>query len=115
MEPRYTPVQTIPVQAVSGRGRHRAVRRPVLAEVARATTEHVTAFAGRGAVVAAAGSGVLLSLVATPAQAAPSTQISTALASAPVQGALNATDLNALSAQARQAVTTGAAATAWRA
>src|SRR5690606_15020615 len=36
--------------------------------------------------------------------AAPSTQISTALASAPVQGALNATDLNALSAQARQAV-----------
>ncbi|MEU4361853.1 C40 family peptidase [Promicromonospora sp. NPDC023987] len=100
MEPSFSPTTT-----TTGRGRHRAVRRPVLASVARATTEHVTAFAGRTAVVAAAGSGVLLSLVATPAQAAPATtSVNTSLAGKPAQATLNATDLNALTTQARQAV-----------
>ncbi|WP_454850195.1 C40 family peptidase [Promicromonospora soli] len=90
--------------AVPSRGRHRAVRRPVLADVARAATEQAGAFAGRTAVAAAAGSGVLLSLVAAPAQAAPATELSTSLAGKPVNGALNSVDLNALTAQAREAV-----------
>jgi cell wall-associated NlpC family hydrolase len=90
---------------VRGRGRHRAARRPVLADVARAATEQATAFAGRTAVVAAAGSGVLLSLVAPSAQAAPApASVNASLAGKPVQGALNATELNALTTQARQAV-----------
>ncbi|WP_454852366.1 C40 family peptidase [Promicromonospora soli] len=90
---------------VRGRGRHRAVRRPALADVARATSTQFNAFAGRTAVVAAAGSGVLLSLVAAPAQAAPAPEsVSTLLAGKPVNGALNAAELNALTTQARQAV-----------
>jgi len=100
MEPSFNQNPT-----VRGRGRHRAARRPVLADVARAATEQATTFAGRTAVAAAAGSGVLLSLVAAPAQAAPATELaSTSLAGKPVQGTLNSTDLNALTAQARQAV-----------
>ncbi|MFI6428385.1 C40 family peptidase [Promicromonospora sp. NPDC050880] len=99
MEPSFNPTTT------SSRGRHRAVRRPLLASVAQATSEHVTAFAGRTAVVAAAGSGVLLSLVAGPAQAAPATTaVTTSLAGKPVQGTLDSAGLNALTAQARQAV-----------
>ncbi|WP_129787951.1 C40 family peptidase [Promicromonospora panici] len=99
MEPSFNPAA-----ATSGRGRHRAARRPVLADVARATSTQFSAFAGRTAVVAAAGSGVLLSLVAAPAQAAPAPASVTSLAGKPVQGALNAADLNALTAQARQTV-----------
>ncbi|MFI2365757.1 C40 family peptidase [Promicromonospora sp. NPDC019610] len=99
MEPSYTPDPT-----VRGRGRHRAVR-PVLADVARAATEQVTTLAGRTAVAAAAGSGVLLSLVAAPAQAAPASgTVSTSLAGKSVQGALNTADLNALAAQAKESV-----------
>jgi cell wall-associated NlpC family hydrolase len=90
--------------AVRGRGRHRAAPRPVLADVARTATEQASAFAGRTAVAAAAGTGVLLTLVAAPAQAAPATELSTSLASKAVNGTLNTTDLNALTAQARQAV-----------
>ena len=98
MEPSFNQNPT-----VRGRGRHRAARRPVLADVARAATEQATTFAGRTAVAAAAGSGVLLSLVAAPA--AQATELaSTSLAGKPVQGTLNSTDLNALTAQARQAV-----------
>ncbi|MFD7311666.1 C40 family peptidase [Promicromonospora sp. NPDC059942] len=89
-----------PAALPRARGRHRAAHRP-LAGVARAASEQVSSFAGRGAVVAAAGGGVLLSLIATPAQAAPAT---TALQGAPVQGALNTADLNALTAQARESV-----------
>jgi cell wall-associated NlpC family hydrolase len=99
MEPSFNPATPAP-----GRGRHRAARRPVLADVARATSTQFNAFAGRTAVVAAAGSGVLLSLVATPAQAAPAPASVTSLAGNPVQGTLNAADLNALTAQARQTV-----------
>jgi cell wall-associated NlpC family hydrolase len=89
---------------VRGRGRHRAARRPVLADVARTATEQATAFAGRTAVAAAAGSGVLLSLVAAPAQAAPATELNTSLSGKPVQGALNSADLNALTTQAKASV-----------
>ncbi len=99
MDPSFNP--TTPQR---GRGRHRAAHRPVLAEVARAATEQAGAIAGRGAVVAAAGSGVLLSLIAPPAQAAPATEISTALGGSPVKGALNSADLNALTTQARESV-----------
>ncbi|MFI6424622.1 C40 family peptidase [Promicromonospora sp. NPDC050880] len=95
MEPSFNPHP-----AASGRGRHRAARRPLLADVARAATEQAGAIAGRTAVVAAAGSGVLLSLVAAPAHAAPATE----LAGSPVQGALNTADINALADQAKQAV-----------
>ncbi|MEU4365428.1 C40 family peptidase [Promicromonospora sp. NPDC023987] len=98
MEPNVNPNPTV-------RGRHRAARRPVLAAAARAATEQATAFAGRTAVVAAAGSGVLLSLVAAPAQAAPAAaSVNTSLAGTPVNGALNSVDLNALTAQAREAI-----------
>lgn len=86
------------------RGRHRAAHRPVLTELARVTSGQAGVVAGRGAVIAAAGSGVLLSLIATPAQAAQSTEVSTALAGQPLQGTLNTADLNALTAQARQTV-----------
>jgi cell wall-associated NlpC family hydrolase len=56
-------------------------------------------------VAAAAGSGVLLSLVATPAQAAPApASISSSLAGKAVSGTLNTTDLSALTNQAREAV-----------
>ncbi|PUB32105.1 cell wall-associated NlpC family hydrolase [Promicromonospora sp. AC04] len=99
MDPSFNPTTT-----PRGRGRHRAAHRPVLAEVARAATEQAGAMAGRGAVVAAAGSGVLLSLIAPPAQAAPATEISTSLGGSPVKGALNSADLNALTAQARESV-----------
>ena len=99
MEPSYNQNPS-----VRGRGRHRAARRPVLAGVARAATEQATAFAGRTAVVAAAGSGVLLSLVAAPAQAAPAPASVTSLAGSPVKATLNAAELNALTAQARQAI-----------
>ncbi|WP_454860020.1 C40 family peptidase [Promicromonospora soli] len=99
MEPSFNPATP-----ASGRGRHRAARRPVLADVARATSTQFNAFAGRTAVVAAAGSGVLLSLVASPAQAAPAPASVTSLAGNPTQGTLNAADLNALTTQARQTV-----------
>ncbi|MFI6428597.1 C40 family peptidase [Promicromonospora sp. NPDC050880] len=90
---------------VRGRGRHRAVRRPVLADVARATSTQFNAFAGRTAVAAAAGSGVLLSLVAAPAaQAAPAPASVTSLAGSPVKATLNAAELNALTTQAKEAV-----------
>jgi cell wall-associated NlpC family hydrolase len=86
------------------RGRHRAAHRPVLTGIARAAGGQAGEIAGRSAVIAAAGSGVLLSLIAPPAQAAPATEISSSLAGKAVQGTLNATDLNALTAQARQTV-----------
>jgi cell wall-associated NlpC family hydrolase len=86
------------------RGRHRAAHRPVLTEIARVTTGPAGVAAGRSAAIAAAGSGVLLSLIA-PAHAAQATEVSTtALAGQPVQGTLNTADLNALTAQARQTV-----------
>ncbi|MFC8801560.1 C40 family peptidase [Promicromonospora sp. NPDC057138] len=86
------------------RGRHRAAHRPVLTDLARVTTGQAGMVAGRGAVIAAAGSGVLLSLIAPPAQAATATELGTTLAGSPVQGTLNTADLNALTAQARQTV-----------
>jgi cell wall-associated NlpC family hydrolase len=107
MEPSYTPTS-----AARGRGRHRAARRPVLAVVAQAASEQVTAFAGRTAVVAAAGSGVLLSLVAPSAQAAPAAQsVSAELAGTPVRAALDAAELDALTAQAREAVASASVVT----
>lgn len=91
--------------AVRGRGRHRAARRPILADAARTATEQAAAFASRTAVAAAAGSGVLLSLVATPAQAAPApASISSSTAGKAVSGTLNSTDLSALTTQAREAI-----------
>lgn len=96
--------QSNPAVSQSRRGRHRAAHRPGLTDMARAATGQAGAITGRGAVIAAAGSGVLLSLIAPPAQAAPASEISTTLAGTPVQGALNATDLNALTAQARETV-----------
>ena len=112
MEPTSAPLPPQPASVTyletsppRGRGRHRAATGPVLTAVVRAAGERAAAFTSRGAVVAAAGSGVLLSLVAPTAQAAPSTDLATtALAGKPVQGTLNATDLNALTAQAREAV-----------
>jgi len=86
------------------RGRHRAAHRPVLTGIARAAGGQAGEIAGRSAVIAAAGSGVLLSLIAPPAQAAPATEVSATLTGKAVQGTLNATDLNALTAQARQTV-----------
>ena len=47
---------------------------------------------------------MLLSLIAPPAQAAPATELGTALTGQPAQGTLNKADLNALTAQARQTV-----------
>jgi cell wall-associated NlpC family hydrolase len=96
--------QSIPTVSPRGRGRHRAARGPVLTDIARATSGPAGAVAGRGAVIAAAGSGVLLSLIASPAQAAPATELGTALTGQPMQGTLNKADLNALTAQARQTV-----------
>jgi cell wall-associated NlpC family hydrolase len=96
--------QSSPTVSQQGRGRHRAAQRPVLTGIARAATGQAGAVAGRGAVIAAAGSGVLLSLIAAPAQAATVTQVGTALTGQPVQGALNTADLNALTAQARETV-----------
>jgi cell wall-associated NlpC family hydrolase len=93
-----------PNPAVRGRGRHRAARRPVLAGAARAATEQATAFAGRTAAAAAAGTGVLLTLVAAPAQAAPAPASITSMAGSPVKATINAAELNALTAQARQTV-----------
>ncbi|MFD2792352.1 C40 family peptidase [Promicromonospora vindobonensis] len=86
------------------RGRHRAARGPALNRATRAATGPAGATTGRGAVIAAAGGGVLLSLIAPPAQAAPVSEVSTALAGTPVQGTLDAADLNALTTQARQSV-----------
>jgi cell wall-associated NlpC family hydrolase len=99
MEPSFNPNP-----AVRGRGRHRAARRPVLADVARTATEQAAAFAGRTAVAAAAGSGVLLSLVAPSAQAAPATEISSSLAGKALQGTLDTADLSALTTQAKESV-----------
>lgn len=86
------------------RGRHRAAHRPLLTAVAQAATGQAGVITGRGAVIAAAGSGVLLSLIAPPAQAAPSTEISTSLTGTAMKGKLNTTDINALASQARQTV-----------
>ena len=88
------------------RGKHRAAHRPTLSRIAEAATGQAGTIAGRGAIVTAAGSGILLSLVAAPtAQAAPVAEsVSTALSSKPLQGALNTADLNALSTQARAAI-----------
>jgi cell wall-associated NlpC family hydrolase len=96
--------QSIPAMSQHRRGRHRAARGPVLTQIARATTGQAGAITGRGAVIAAAGGGVLLSLIAPPAQAAPASEVNTALAGTPVQGTLNTVDLNALTTQARQSV-----------
>ncbi|MFD2028875.1 C40 family peptidase [Promicromonospora aerolata] len=95
---------SIPVTSQPRRGRHRAAQRPVLTRVTRAATGQAGVVTGRGAVIAAAGGGVLLSLIAPPAQAAPATELSTALAGKPVQGTLNATDLNTLTAKARESI-----------
>jgi cell wall-associated NlpC family hydrolase len=72
--------------------------------VAQAATSQAGVITGRGAVIAAAGSGVLLSLIAPTAQAAPVSEVSTTLAGTAVKGKLNSTDLNALASQARQTV-----------
>ncbi|MFI6425134.1 C40 family peptidase [Promicromonospora sp. NPDC050880] len=90
--------------ALRARGRHRAARRPALPTLTRAATGQTAAVAGRGAVIAAAGSGVLLSLIAPPAQAAPATELGATLTGSPMQGTLNSSDLNALTTQAREAV-----------
>ncbi|MBO0609131.1 C40 family peptidase [Myceligenerans salitolerans] len=87
------------------RGRHRAVRRPALAHVARAATQQAAGFADRTAMAAAAGSGVLLSLIAAPAQAATNAEsVNTSVSGASVNGAFGAIDLQALTTQARQVV-----------
>ncbi|WP_129789960.1 C40 family peptidase [Promicromonospora panici] len=77
------------------RGRHRAARRSPLLPVSVSATAQMADVARRGA-IAAAGSGLLISLVSAPAQAAPSTDV--------VSAKLDRTDLNALTAQARAAV-----------
>jgi cell wall-associated NlpC family hydrolase len=102
--PAFMDPQSRPVTSQSRRGRHRAARGPVQTLATRAAAGQAGAITGRGAVIAAAGGGVLLSLIAPPAQAAPATEVSTTLAGAPVQGTLNKADLNALSAQASQSV-----------
>ncbi|MDR7380784.1 C40 family peptidase [Promicromonospora iranensis] len=95
-----TTVQTV-APAVSsvvpspGRGRHRAARRATLAPLALTATAQLAVVVRRGA-VAAAGSGLLMSLVSTPAQAAPSTDV--------VSAKLDVAHLDALTAQAREAV-----------
>ncbi|WP_020014923.1 C40 family peptidase [Promicromonospora sukumoe] len=97
--------QNQPASTPRARGRHRAVRRPLLSDVARSATEQVSALTGRGAVVAAAGGGVLLSLIAPPAQAAPApAAVNAELAGSPVQGALDAAALDALATQAKTSV-----------
>ena len=96
--------QSSPATSQSVRGRHRAARGPVRTLVTRAASAQAGAITGRGAVIAAAGGGVLLSLVAPPAQAAPVPSVNTALAGKAVQGTLNTADLNALTAQARQSM-----------
>ncbi|WP_275001690.1 C40 family peptidase [Promicromonospora iranensis] len=96
--------QSSTVTSQPRRGRHRAAHRPLLTSVAQAATSQAGVITGRGAVIAAAGSGVLLSLIAPPAQAAPVSEVSTTLAGTAVKGKLNSTDLNALASQARQTV-----------
>lgn len=96
--------QSISATSRPARGRHRAARGPVLTQIARAGSGQAGAITGRGAVIAAAGGGVLLSLIAPPAQAAPLPAVNTALAGKAVQGTLNTADLNALTAQARQSM-----------
>jgi cell wall-associated NlpC family hydrolase len=71
--------------------------------VAQAATSQAGVITGRGAVIAAAGSGVLLSLIAPTAHAAP-VEVNTTLAGTAVKGKLNSTELNALTSQARQTV-----------
>ncbi|MFI9486935.1 C40 family peptidase [Promicromonospora sp. NPDC052451] len=57
----------------------------------------------RGAVVAA-GSGLLMSLVAAPAQAAPAGGVAATVEGGVLQGSLNSADLDALAGQARAAL-----------
>ncbi|MDR7384827.1 C40 family peptidase [Promicromonospora iranensis] len=96
--------QSSTVTSQPRRGRHRAAHRPLLTSVAQAATSQAGVITGRGAVIAAAGSGVLLSLIAPSAHAAPASEVSTTLAGTAVKGKLNSTDLNALASQARQTV-----------
>ncbi|MCP2281552.1 NlpC/P60 family protein [Promicromonospora umidemergens] len=102
--PAFMDHQSSPATSQSLRGRHRAARGPVRTLVTRTPSAQAGTITGRGAVIAAAGGGVLLSLIAPPAQAAPATEVSTALAGKAVQGTLNTADLNALTAQARQSM-----------
>ena len=90
-----TPSHTAFPTPAPGRGRHRAARRAPLLPVSVSATAQIADVARRGA-IAAAGSGLLISLVSAPAQAAPSTDV--------VSAKLDSTDLNALTAQARAAV-----------
>lgn len=84
---------------------HRAARRPALADIARAATQHAASFADRTAMAAAAGSGVLLSLIAAPAHAAPNAgSVDTSVSGASANVAFGTLDLQALNSQARQVV-----------
>ena len=78
-------------RTASGRGRHRAARRPVPTGATPAGTEYVTSFAGRTAAAPAAAPRAQLSQIAAPAaQAAPAlSSFGAVLTSKPVQGALN--------------------------
>ncbi len=77
-------------------GRHRASRRPItpLTPIARAAQEGTINAARRGAVIAA-GSGLLVSVFAAPASAAPTTEQPKSVSSV---------DLSALTAPAREAL-----------
>lgn len=76
--------------------RHRSAHRPTtpLAPMARAAAASVGSAARRGAVVAA-GSGLLISVIATPADATPGTELGTAVSTV---------DVSALTEQAREAL-----------
>lgn len=90
-----TPSRTAFPTPAPGRGRHRAARRASFLPVSLSATTQMADVARRGA-IAAAGSGLLMSLAGVPAQATPSSDI--------VSARLDSTDLNALTAQARAAV-----------
>jgi peptidoglycan DL-endopeptidase CwlO len=83
------------------RGRHRDSRPAMtpLTILARTATENAGTVARRGAIAAAAG-GVLISTIATTAHAAPAMDLKTEVKTAKI----NSTDLNSLTAVARQAV-----------
>ncbi|GGM11175.1 hypothetical protein GCM10010102_03750 [Promicromonospora citrea] len=85
----------------STRGRHRDSRpaQTPLTVLARTATENAGTVARRGALAAAAG-GVLISTIATTAHAAPAMDLKTDVKTAK----LNSTDLQSLTAVAKQAV-----------
>ncbi|MFI9485020.1 C40 family peptidase [Promicromonospora sp. NPDC052451] len=85
----------------STRGRHRDSRpaQTPLTILARTATENAGTVARRGAIAAAAG-GVLISTIATTAHAAPAMDLKTDVKTAK----LNSTDLQSLTAVAKQAV-----------